>query len=69
MIDSGILTVEQRAELEALFETTNPADLTRRIVDIQARFIHRAAAETDALKQAVSRAKPHEACDNLSRAS
>jgi len=69
VIDSGVLTQEKRAELEAVFEATNPADLTRRIVDIQTRLIHLAAAKTDVLSQTVSRAKPDEARDDHSRAS
>ncbi|MFT4157556.1 MAG: hypothetical protein QM630_06465, partial [Microbacterium sp.] len=59
----------KRAELDTVFDTTNPADLTRRIVDIQTRLINLAAAKTDVLNQTVSRAKPDEARDNHSRAS
>lgn len=59
----------KQAELEAIFDATNPAELTRRIVDIQTRLIYLAAAKTDVLGQAVSRAKPDEARENLSRAS
>ncbi len=69
VIDGGVLTDKKRAELEATFEATNPAELTRQIVDIQNRLIHLAATKTDALSQAVSRAKPDEARDHLSRAS
>ncbi|MCH1883256.1 transposase [Agrococcus sp. ARC_14] len=46
VIESGILSDQKRAELEAIFEATNPAELTRRIVDIQTRLIHLAAAKT-----------------------
>lgn len=40
-----------------------------RFVDIQTCLIHLAAAKTDALSPAVSRARPDEARENLSRAS
>lgn len=69
VIDSGVLTDQKRAELEALFDATNPAELTRRIVDIQTRLIHLAAAKTDVLTQTISRANPDEARDTRSRAS
>ncbi|MFT4156715.1 MAG: transposase family protein [Microbacterium sp.] len=69
VVDSGILSEQKRAELDTVFDTTNPADLTRRIVDIQTRLINLAAAKTDVLNQTVSRAKPDEARDNHSRAS
>lgn len=69
VIDSDVLTEATRAELAAQFEATNPAELTRRIVDIQTRLIHLAAAKTDALNQTISRANPDEARENHSRAS
>lgn len=69
VIDSGVLTDAKRAELEGIFDATNPAELTRRIVDIQTRLIHLAAAKTDVLSQTVSRANSDEARDQLSRAS
>lgn len=68
MIDSGVLTEQTRAELQTLFDATNPADLTRRIVDIQTRLIHLAAAKTDTLSHQTSRAKPDEARTRISRA-
>ena len=67
--DTGVLTTEATAELGGLFAATNPAEITRRITDIQTRLIHLAAAKTDALTPDASRAKPREARTNLSRAS
>lgn len=69
VIDSGVLSNGKQTELEAIFDATNPADLTRGITDIQTRLIHLAAAKTDVLNHTVSRAKPNEARDQLSRAS
>lgn len=69
VIDSGVLTDTKRAELGAIFDDTNPAELTRGIVDIQTRLIHLAAAKTDVLSHAVSRANSDEARDYISRAS
>lgn len=69
VIDSGVLTDQKRDELDALFAATNPAELTRRITDIQTRLIHLAAAKTDTLSHAISRAEPDEARDHISRAS
>lgn len=69
VLESGVLTEQKQAELEAVFEATNPAELTRRIVDIQTRLIHLAAAKTDVLNQTLSRANPGEARDHRSRAS
>ena len=69
LIDSGVLTAEKTAELAALFQSTNPAELTRQITAIQTRLIHLAAAKTAAISAGVSRAKPGEARTHLSRAS
>lgn len=69
LLDSGVLTRQATAELGALFAATNPAELTRRITDIQARLIHLATAKTDALAPDATRAKAREARTNLSRAS
>jgi hypothetical protein len=69
VLDSGILTPAKTAELAALFDTVNPADLTRGIIAIQTRLIHLAAAKTAAINAGVSRAKPGEARTKFSRAS
>jgi hypothetical protein len=69
VIDSGILTPEKAAELAALFEVTNPAELTRKITAIQTRLINLAKDKTSAVTASVSRAKIGEARDHLSRAS
>jgi hypothetical protein len=69
VIDSGILTPEKAAELAALFEITDPAELTRKITAIQTRLIALAKDKTEAVTANVSRAKPDEARDQLSRAS
>lgn len=69
VIDSAILSKQKRTELAALFEDTNPAELTRRITDIQTRLINLAAAKTDVLTHEISRAKSDEASSHLSRAS
>ena len=60
---------EKAAELAALFETTNPAELTRKITAIQTRLIALAKDKTNAVTANGSRAKPAEARDQLSRAS
>lgn len=69
VIDSGIMTVEKAAEVAALFEATNPAELTRRITTIQTQLIALAKDKTAAITASVSRAKPAQARDQLSRAS
>jgi hypothetical protein len=69
VIDSGILTAGKAAELAALFEATNPAELTRQITAIQTRLIALAKDKTEAITANLSRAKPDEARDQLSRAS
>lgn len=69
VLDSAILTTTQTRELAALFAETNPADLTRRINAIQNRLIQLAANKTTALTAGISRAKPREAREHLSRAS
>jgi len=69
VIDSGILTPEKAAELASLFEITNPAELTRKITAIQTRLIALAKDKTEAVTANVSRAKPDEARNQLSRAS
>ena len=69
VIDSGILTAEKTAEFAALFEDTNPADLTRKITAIQTRLITLAKDKTEAITVSVTRAKPDEARTNISRAS
>lgn len=69
VLDSGALDSANAAELEALFMSTNPADLTRQITAIQTRLIHLAADKTTTLNARISRAKPDEARTQLSRAS
>lgn len=69
VINSGVLSDQKAAELEALLAETNPAQLTRGITEIQTRLIHLASAKTDALSRTASRAKPGEARAPISRAS
>jgi hypothetical protein len=69
VIDSGILTEAKAAELAALMEITNPADLTRGITQIQTQLIALAAAKTRALEASSTRAQIAEARTTLSRAS
>jgi len=69
VLNSGILTDDKTHELHAQFDAINPADLTRRITTIQTRLIRLAAAKTTALTAGISRAKPREAREHLSRAS
>lgn len=69
VLDSGALSADKAAEFDALFEATNPAELTRGITAIQTRLIHLAAAKTTAHSHTVSRAKPREAREPISRAS
>ena len=69
VLDSSALTPAKTAELKALFDTVNPADLTRGIIAIQTRLIHLAAAKTAAINAGITRAKPGEARTHLSRAS
>jgi hypothetical protein len=52
VIDSGILTGAKAAELAELMDTTNPADLSRRITTIQTRLIALVEAKTRALPSA-----------------
>jgi hypothetical protein len=54
------------ADLETLFEVTNPADLTRNLTVIQTLLIALAAAKTDVFTSNVSRAEIREARDQLS---
>jgi len=68
-IDSGILTVEKAAKFAALFEATNPAELTRKITTIQTRLISLAKDKTSAVTASITRAKPDEAPGKFSRAS
>jgi hypothetical protein len=69
VLDSGVLTDVKTVELAGLFDTTNPADLTRKITAIQTRLIALAKDKTNAVTANISRAKPAEARDQLSRAS
>lgn len=69
VLDSGVLDAATTAKLETLSQDTNPADLTRQITAIQTRLIHLAAAKTASINAGISRAKPDEACTQLSRAS
>ena len=69
VIDSGILTAEKAEEFITLFQVTNPAELTRKIIVIQTRLIALASDKTNAITANVSRAKTDEARDQLSRAS
>lgn len=52
VLDSGILTDDQVAELAAVRAELNPADLTRRINAIQTQLIDHARAKTLALRDA-----------------
>ncbi|MGM7679376.1 hypothetical protein [Microbacterium sp. A94] len=65
----GILTDEKRSRLDAIFEATNLAGLTRRMTGIQTQLIRIDVAETDALKQEDSRRKAVEASDSVSSTS
>ncbi|HZJ39508.1 MAG TPA: hypothetical protein VFD20_00975 [Demequina sp.] len=56
-------------DLAALFETANPAELTRKIKVIQTRLIALAKDKNNAVTANGSRAKPAEARNQLSRAS
>jgi hypothetical protein len=67
--DSGVLTPGKAAELAALFNATNPADLTRGITDIQLQLISLAADKTQAMRPSPTRAKIREARTPVSRAS
>ena len=69
VIDSGILTSDKILDLATQFEAINPAELTRGITAIQTRLIHLAAAKTTAHRTSVTRAKPDEAREHISRAS
>jgi hypothetical protein len=68
VIDSGAMTAEKAAEFAALFEATNPAELTRHITAIQNRLINLAKDKTEAITTSITRAKIDEARDQLSRA-
>lgn len=69
VIDSGIMSAGKAAEFAALFEDTNPAELTRQITHIQTRLIALAKDKTEALTASVSRANSNEAPGQISRAS
>ena len=69
VLDSGVLTAGRAAELAQQFDDTNPGELTRQITVIQTRLIALAKDKTEAITAGVSRAKPDEARDQLSRAS
>ncbi|EPR76518.1 hypothetical protein ADILRU_1283 [Leifsonia rubra CMS 76R] len=69
VIDSGTMTVEKAAELATLFEATNPAELTRKIIVTQTRLIALAKDKTATITASVSRAKIDEARTQISRAS
>jgi hypothetical protein len=62
------MTLEKAPEFAALFEATNPAELTRKITAIQTRHINLAKEKTKAITARVSRARPDEARKRLSRA-
>ena len=66
--DTGVLTPAKAAELQALFNSINPADLTRGITDIQLQLISLAADKTQAMRQSPTRAKIREARTTVSRA-
>jgi hypothetical protein len=53
-MDSGVITAGKAGELAALFEDTNPADLTRKITTIQTRLIALAKDKTGAVTASVS---------------
>jgi hypothetical protein len=57
VIDSGVMTTAKATEFAALFEATNPAELTRKITAIQIRLINLAEEKTKAISTSVSRAK------------
>lgn len=69
VLDSGVMNAESTATFAALFENTNPAELTRQITQIQTELIRLAAFKTTALTANISRAKTNEAREPLSRAS
>ena len=69
VLDSGIVTADSAGEFQALFNDTNPAELTRQITAIQTRLITLAKDKTEALTASVSRAKIGEAPKQISRAS
>lgn len=68
VIDSGAMDAAKAAEFTALFEATNPAELTRKITVIQNRLINLAKEKTKAITANVSRAKIGEARTHVSRA-
>jgi hypothetical protein len=68
VIDSGAMDAAKAAEFAALFQATNPADLTRKITAIQSRLINLAKDKTEAITASISRAKIDEACTQVSRA-
>ncbi len=57
VIDSAIMTAGKAAEFDALFNDTNSAELTRKIISIQTRLITLAKSKTDTLTSEISRAK------------
>jgi hypothetical protein len=69
VLDSAVMSAETAAAIAALFEDTNPAELTRQITRIQTRLIALAKDKTDAITASVSRAKTDEARGHVSRAS
>jgi hypothetical protein len=68
VIDSGAMDAAKAAEFAALFEATNPAELTRKITTIQNHLINLAKDKTNAITTSVSRAKIDEARTQISRA-
>jgi hypothetical protein len=67
--DAAVLTPAEAAKLAALFDATNPADLTPGITEIQLQLISLAAEKTQAMRQPSTRAKIREARTSISRAS
>jgi hypothetical protein len=62
------MTAAKAVEFTALFEATNPAELTRKITAIQNRLINLAKEKTKAITASISRAKIDEARDQISQA-
>ncbi len=68
VIDSGVMDAAKAAGFAALFEATNPAELTRKITAIQIRLITLAEEKTKAISTSVLQAKIDEASTQISRA-
>jgi hypothetical protein len=58
LLAAGILSPAQQAELTAYRDQLNPADLARRIGDLQSVLIQLAKDKTDRLRDAIARKQP-----------